>query len=286
MPPLPKSVMLKLRTVAAPPRSYAASLESGATLRHSYEERGSSEAAPVVRQRLERGEQHGAGAAGSVRPGQHGAGAAGSVRQGARRGADGEHRRVPSKFVRWKFVEREHASLADALLGSMEGGAGRDATPAYLDHILEEIFNIADRSATGSLTTLELMTMLKKRAKGTALDGDAHAIFTLKTLLAEQAEHGGIGRAEFRSGMVKALRKEPNGAPAQWILNELQDAAEQWARRGDGSWARTLPSGRVVDRSDAQPAIVYELALVGARLGTSSAMGRAPSPAGSVSAHV
>ena len=250
------------------------------------EERGSSEAAPVVRQRLERGEQHGAGAAGSVRPGQHGAGAAGSVRQGARRGADGEHRRVPSKFVRWKFVEREHASLADALLGSMEGGAGRDATPAYLDHILEEIFNIADRSATGSLTTLELMTMLKKRAKGTALDGDAHAIFTLKTLLAEQAEHGGIGRAEFRSGMVKALRKEPNGAPAQWILNELQDAAEQWARRGDGSWARTLPSGRVVDRSDAQPAIVYELALVGARLGTSSAMGRAPSPAGSVSAHV
>ena len=190
--------------------------------------------------------------------------------------------------MRWKFVEREHVSLAAGLLGGLESGAlgaACSAAPAYLERILEEIFVIADRSSTGTLSTLELMTMLKSRAKGTALDGDAHAIFSLKTLLSEQAEHGSIGREEFRTGIIKALRREPNGAPAQWILNELQDAAEQWVRQGDGSWVRTVPSGRVVDRSEAQPAILYELARVQSRLGTSSGAGRPMSPA-LVSAHV
>ena len=31
--------------------------------------------------------------------------------------------------------------------------------------------------------------MLRRRAKGAALDGDAHAIFTLNTMLAKQAAH-------------------------------------------------------------------------------------------------
>ena len=213
-------------------------------------------------------------------------GVAAVVGRRVQRGVGGQ--RAPSKFVRWKFVEREHVSLAAGLLGGLESGAlgaACSAAPAYLERILEEIFVIADRSSTGTLSTLELMTMLKSRAKGTALDGDAHAIFSLKTLLSEQAEHGSIGREEFRTGIIKALRREPNGAPAQWILNELQDAAEQWVRQGDGSWVRTVPSGRVVDRSEAQPAILYELARVQSRLGTSSGAGRPMSPA-LVSAHV
>jgi hypothetical protein len=83
------------------------------------------------------------------------------------------------------------------------------------------------------LTKVELMMMLRRRAKGAALDGDAHAIFTLNTMLAKQAahkhhgassvnllahsaggEHGEIGVREFARGLMKAVLLSPNGPVA------------------------------------------------------------------------
>jgi hypothetical protein len=53
--------------------------------------------------------------------------------------------------------------LAEGLLG--EGG-GESGAPPYLAELFEEIFVDADRSNSGTLSTLQLMTMLKRRAKG------------------------------------------------------------------------------------------------------------------------
>jgi|TARA_B110000211_G_C13855100_1_gene453947 hypothetical protein len=83
--------------------------------------------------------------------------------------------------------------------------------------------------------------MLQARAKGTALSGDAHAMFTLCTLLSGQAEHGGIGADEFERGLVRALVEDGDGAAAQWILKELMDEADLWTEQtsdeGELYWA-------------------------------------------------
>jgi len=103
--------------------------------------------------------------------------------------------------------------------------------PDYLLKLFETIFQAADRDRDGELSTIELMQMLKKRAKGTALDGDAHAIFTLRTLLSKQAssDNGEIGVKEFARGLMKTMLTEPNGHVAEWILKELQSEAEEWS---------------------------------------------------------
>jgi hypothetical protein len=96
------------------------------------------------------------------------------------------------------------------------------------------------------------MFMLQRRAKGTALDGNAHAIFKLKQLLASQSRvHskdgtarrdssglGKIGKTEFAHGLFAAMRNDPNGACGQWILLEMMDAVEKWEEhehRDDGT---------------------------------------------------
>jgi hypothetical protein len=66
--------------------------------------------------------------------------------------------------------------LAEGLLG--EGG-GESGAPPYLAELFEEIFVDADRSNSGTLSTLQLMTMLKRRAKG---------IFTCVTMVSSFAK--------------------------------------------------------------------------------------------------
>ena len=87
------------------------------------------------------------------------------------------------------------------------------------------IFADGDRDGDGQISTIELMHVLQRRAKGTTLDGNSHAIFTLQKLLAEQASHGDIGLKEWSSGLHAAIVGDPNGAVAQWVLKELQDKA-------------------------------------------------------------
>lgn len=200
----------------------------------------------------------------------------------------GVARPVPT-VVRWKFVKHGTVSLAHALLecgddeGRAEGGTGssdfrsgsnahtteqdsevgRARTPSYLQQLFRKIFRVADRDGSGSLTTLDLTTMLQARAKGTALSGDAHAIFTLHTLLSEQAEHGEIRVEEFEHGLMCALAKEKNEATAQWILNELMDEAVLWTEQtsdeGQLYWAHTEGE---VETTWVKPAVLTALARV------------------------
>jgi hypothetical protein len=166
------------------------------------------------------------------------------------------HHHQKPKFVRWKFTPRDDTTLADALLGSAGatrfGGARRqgyrDGVPAYLVELFDAIFEDADKSGSGTLSTLDFMFMLQKRAKGTALDGNAHAIFKLKQLLASQSEDsagrrdssglGKIGKIEFTRGLFAAMRNDPNGACGQWLLLEMMDAVDLWEEhehRDDGT---------------------------------------------------
>jgi hypothetical protein len=192
------------------------------------------------------------------------------------------------KRVQWKWKTRHDISLVEALFkrkissgdrsaaedggvrghsrsrggGSSFSSDSSDSTvkiPPYMLDLFGKIFSFADQNGDGSLSTLELMFMLQNRAKGTPLDGDAHAIFTLRTLLAQQAqaagsrrsslvvnarsstridldaaatsddEQGEIGPREFAIGLMKSMLKEPNGHVAEWILKELQDEAAEWS---------------------------------------------------------
>ena len=55
-------------------------------------------------------------------------------------------------------------------------------------------------------------------------------MLTLKTHLSEQSAGHEISRADFDSGITQALRKDPDGPVAQWVLRELQDLACRWTR--------------------------------------------------------
>ena len=166
------------------------------------------------------------------------------------------HHHQKPKFVRWKFTPRDDTTLADALLesaGATRFGGGRrqgdrNGVPAYLVELFDAIFEDADKSGSGTLSTLDFMFMLQKRAKGTALDGNAHAIFKLKQLLASQSEDsagrrdssglGKIGKIEFTRGLFAAMRNDPNGACGQWLLLEMMDAVDLWEEhehRDDGT---------------------------------------------------
>jgi hypothetical protein len=168
--------------------------------------------------------------------------------------------------VQWNFVERDDISLVGALLGeatvdalasSQRAAAVTARIPPFLSELYTNLFEITNRSGSGYLSTIELTTMLRTRAKDTGLNGDAAAIFTLKTLLATQGaedsgDHGAIGPAEFASGLTKALLQDPNGHVAQWILLELQEEAARWSafehdakmyyvHSGDGAKTWTMP---------------------------------------------
>jgi hypothetical protein len=190
-----------------------------------------------------------------------------------------------NKFVQWKWNAKDSGiSLGDSLFkrkitsedaaaaasGRSSSGRGSKsrssksggvaAIPPYLMDVFKKLFVFADRDGDGSLTTMELTILLQKRAKGTALEGDMHAIFTLKTLLAQQArkkngtgkkrqssviagrqslvdlrahgsheDHGEIGVREFARGITKAVVLKPNGNVAEWILKELQEEANEWS---------------------------------------------------------
>ena len=152
------------------------------------------------------------------------------------------------KFVRWVFKKRDDISLSRGLLG----GAAPGDLPTYLSEKFATIFADADSNGDGLISTIELMHVLKRRATGTSLDGNSLAIFALKKILAQQADHGEIRVGEWSSGLHAAIVGDPNGAVAQWILKELQDEAAGWlvhehegrpyyahsSRPGETSWVR------------------------------------------------
>ena len=158
--------------------------------------------------------------------------------------------RIGNARWKWSSNRNKKGSLAEALFKHKLAG-NVFKIPRYLQQLFAQIFADADADGDGNLTTLEITIMLKKRAKGTLLYGDMHAIFTLKTLMAKQAEcahsssrvnlmahsaddhHGDIDKFAFAKGIMKALVKDPDGHVADWILKELQMEAAEWSEHID-----------------------------------------------------
>jgi hypothetical protein len=224
------------------------------------------------------------------------------------------------KFVNlmsaWK--KRGAASLSDALLGSWvaaprgsaltvsggggaksaaEGGATPLLCPPLLKFLLSQLFVAADLDMDGTLSTIELTNILRRRAGGTDLEGNASAMFKLRTLLASQgcvhdsrrsslrssvsllrpfsdatpppslslslslslsSHHGEITKAEFQQGMLVAISMEPNGPAAQWIMIELMDESARWVQSSN-SGETTCWTHPTHGRSASKPDIVAEV---------------------------
>ena len=140
------------------------------------------------------------------------------------------------KEDRWKHFwtwpeEINDVTLAAALIDlSSEGSCSAEGeAPEHLHNVFTMLFEVTDRNQDGSLSTIELMNVLKKRAKGTALDGNSHAVFTLKDQLHEIAEDDhAISKFTWEKGIMATMRKDENGAVTQWVLRELQNLACDW----------------------------------------------------------
>jgi hypothetical protein len=194
-----------------------------------------------------------------------------------------------NRQARRVWTPRPNASLATVLLASCSSADGSSASttiPPFMLEVMLEIYADADTDGDGSLSTIELMRVLKKRAKHTGLNGDAHAIFSLKMLLAQQAsrsrqsesadlqlssaatdedEHGEIGPDEFARGLVIAIEKDPNGHVAQWIVKELKDAGAMWktkvsiVREGDTEEEVVIYTHRSHGSTRTKPVLLVEL---------------------------
>ena len=121
------------------------------------------------------------------------------------------------------------------------------------------MFIDADNNGDGKISTIELMHVLKRRAKGTKLNGNSHAIFTLKKLLEDQADHGDIGVKEWSTGLHAAIVGDPNGAITQWILKELQDEAAGWSAHEHEGRPYYSHSRRPQDTSWVRPQVIIEM---------------------------
>jgi hypothetical protein len=151
---------------------------------------------------------------------------------------EGRKKACAKGFMRWKFVAHASISLAQCLL-HREGDDGDltrvTATPQYLTELLQRIFTDSDMNDSGALTDLELTAMLTNRAKGSEM-----TFVGLRAILAEQSDGGPLRVSDFERGVVLEMARDGNGTTAQWILNELMDAAEFWFERrsdaGDPYW--------------------------------------------------
>ena len=125
-----------------------------------------------------------------------------------------------NELVRWKKKKRPGASFAETLfkVDPVDGGDGDGAgtIPSHLASLFHKIFTIADSNGDGELSTMELIRMLRTRAKGSPLDGNAHAMFTLRTQLqkaggGDDDEDAEIGAESFAQGMMDVVSSTPEG---------------------------------------------------------------------------
>jgi hypothetical protein len=160
--------------------------------------------------------------------------------------------------MRWKFVAHASISLAQGLL-HREGDDGElarvTATPQYLTELLRRIFTDSDMNDSGALTDLEVTAMLTNRAKGSET-----RFVSLRAILAEQSDCGPLRVSDFERGIVLEMARDGNGATAQWILNELMDAAGLWfERRSDAGEPYWEHSEGEAETTYVKPLILTEL---------------------------
>ena len=119
----------------------------------------------------------------------------------------------------------ENKALCDAIFGKGEGRVEKVADPAtHLLDLFERIFRQADTDKSGILSKMQLMKVLKKRAKGTPLDGNSVAMFTLCEQIEAEDIDKQMTHAAFVAGTRKAIVSEQDGPVARWIRKELSSA--------------------------------------------------------------
>tara|TARA_B110000208_G_scaffold39042_1_gene51685 strand:+ start:774 stop:4151 length:3378 start_codon:yes stop_codon:yes gene_type:complete len=126
------------------------------------------------------------------------------------------------RFVTWRARKSQAATLANALYG----GHGPDADPADIAtarrkidvHILQ-LFG-----GKPSISVPATLKLLRTRAKGTDLGGNMHAQLSLVQASTTDDHAGGVTPEGFGAALHASVDSDPNGAVAEWLLDELAAA--------------------------------------------------------------
>ena len=129
------------------------------------------------------------------------------------------------KQVRFKWNPRVRVSLADALLNH---DVGKTGVPPYLSQVCRRIFLQSDRGEKKHLSVLDILFMLKTRAR-IVKPGIVYSFNAALTRVG--GDTGQCTASVFELGIVDAIHKDEHGAVAQWILKEIQKFAAEW--KGD-----------------------------------------------------
>jgi hypothetical protein len=107
--------------------------------------------------------------------------------------------------------------------GPATGPFGR--IPGHLFDVFKALFKLGDRNGDGAISTTELTILLKRRARGTALQGDFKSMVELNSRMVQQhegEEHPSITLREFAIGIYEAVLEDPSGHVATWIWAEFR----------------------------------------------------------------
>jgi hypothetical protein len=124
--------------------------------------------------------------------------------------------------VRFKWNPRVRVSLAGALLNR---DVGETEVPPYFSDVCRRIFLQSDRTQKTYLSVLDILFMLKARARIVK----PGIIYNFNAALTRaEGDAGRCTESVFECGVVDAICEDEYGAVAQWILKELQKFAAQW----------------------------------------------------------
>jgi len=151
--------------------------------------------------------------------------AAGRAKRDARFAQEDARKRAVAegmKEVRFKWNPRVRVSLADALLNHDVGESG---VPPYLSQVCRRIFLQSDRGEKKHLSVLDILFMLKTRARIVKPD----IVYSFNAALTRAGgDAGRCTESVFERGVIDVIHEDEHGAVAQWILKEIQKFAAQW----------------------------------------------------------
>lgn len=126
----------------------------------------------------------------------------------------------PKKYVTWKARRSVAPSLAAALYG-LRGNSDADDRRARLDLHIKSMFGGAT-----SLSVPQLLKLMRTRAKGTDLGTNMHTQLTL-VQASTTDDHGSQATPEsFGAALHAAIKTNPDGAVAVWLLDELEEGED------------------------------------------------------------
>ena len=128
---------------------------------------------------------------------------------------------TPKYVAHWA----KRKSTAPTLAAALYGGGSAAEEVAVKEKIESEILRMFGNLST--LSVQQTLKILRTRAKGTDLEGN----LMLQMKVVEEAtddEHGSrVTVAAFTSALHALIARDPNGAVAQWLLQELQATEEE-----------------------------------------------------------